>query len=124
MVSYATFNARTLKWWKRVTFYVLSVAVMNAYLLYKSSTSDRVPVLHRQFRQKLVRGLVSSVDKENVPGMKTKAGRPSVRQEPLMRLQGKHFPEKIVGKGKKKNVTRACVVCEPAEKKILEQVGQ
>ena len=97
---------------------------MNAYLLYKSSTSDRVPVLHRQFRQKLVHGLVSSVDKENIPGMKTKAGRLSVCQEPLMRLQGKHFPEKIVGKGKKKNVTRACVVCEPAEKKILEQVGQ
>ncbi len=24
MVSYATFNARTLKWWKRVTFHVQS----------------------------------------------------------------------------------------------------
>lgn len=122
MISYSTFHFRTLKWWKRVIFHVLSLAVLNAYLLYKSCTQDRVPMLHRQFRRKLVRGLVSSVDKDDLPVKPV--GRPQCTPDPLCRLQGKHFPEKIRGNGKKKNITRACVVCGPAERKCLERVGE
>lgn len=71
MVSYATFSARTLKWWKRVIFHVVSLAVLNAYLCYKLVTV-RNPMLHRVFRKKLVAELIATVNKDNVPGMKTK----------------------------------------------------
>ena len=69
--------------------------------------------------------LVQSVDKENVPGMSRRSvGRPSSAADPIMRLQGQHFPQKIVATGKKKNITRSCVVCSVAERQLLEVVGQ
>ncbi|XP_062615415.1 piggyBac transposable element-derived protein 4-like [Saccostrea cucullata] len=124
MVSYATFNARTLKWWKRVIFHVISLATLNAYLCYKTLT-PRKPMLHRVFRKQLVTELVQSVNRACVPGMSTKpVGRPSTAAEPIMRLQGQHFPMKIVGTGIKKNITRACVVCSVAERQRLESIGE
>ena len=123
MVSYATFNARTLKWWKRVIFHVISLTVLNAYILYKTTTNDRVKLLHRQFRKKLVGELVSSVQREDVPGMNSPTGRPRSAQDPILRLVGRHFPEKIVGTGKKKTIARSCAVCVPAERKKDEAVG-
>jgi len=125
MVSYATFQARTLKWWKRVIFHVMSLAILNAYLIYKEKTTDRVPMLHRQFRKKLVKELVSSVNSEDVPGMCGRGrGRPSTASEPIFRLQGRHFPKKLKATGKKKNVTRTCVVCGPAERDRLTRAGE
>ena len=54
----------------------------------------------------------------------TPRGRPRRSAEGLTRLQvGGHFPEKILGTGKKSNITRACVVCFPAQKKILKRTG-
>ena len=123
MVSYATFNARTLKWWKRVIFHVFSLAILNAYILYKSTTTDAVKMSHRQFRKNLVRQLVSSVNKEDVPGMNSPTGRPKAPQEPIMRLMGRHFPEKIVAEGKKKNVSQSCAVCTTAERKKDQAAG-
>ena len=82
-------------------------------------------MLHRNFRKKLVQNLVQSVAVENVPGMSIRSpGRSSTATEPLQRLQGQHFPEKITGAGKKKNITRSCVVCVPAERELLERVGE
>ena len=126
MVSYATFNSRTLKWWKRVIFHVMSLSVLNAYLLYKVQTNDASPMLHRVFRKQLVTNLIQSVDQANVPGMSMRSpGRPSTADEPLLRLQGgQHFLQKITGAGKKKNITRSCVVCVPAERELLACVGQ
>ncbi|XP_061188017.1 piggyBac transposable element-derived protein 4-like [Saccostrea echinata] len=124
MVSYATFNARTLKWWKRVIFHVISLATLNAYLCYKFVT-PRKPMLHRVFRKQLVTELLQSVSRACVPGMCTKpVGRPSTAAEPIMRLQGQHFPIKIVGTGKKRNISRACVVCSVAERQRLEAIGE
>ena len=55
----------------------------------------------------------------------TPRGHPRRSAEGLARLQaGKHFPEKIHGTGKKSNITRSCVVCFPAQKKILARTGE
>ncbi|XP_070188662.1 piggyBac transposable element-derived protein 4-like [Littorina saxatilis] len=124
MVSYATFNFRTLKWWKRVIFHVISLSVLNSYLMYKDCTRDQPPLLHRQFRKKLVQSMIKSVRPEDVPGMngRKRAGRPSA--DNIIRLQARgHMPEKIVGTGRKDRIARACVVCEPAERSRV-QPGQ
>ncbi|XP_013420996.1 piggyBac transposable element-derived protein 4-like [Lingula anatina] len=92
MVSYSTFNARTLKWWKRVTFHVISLAVLNAYLLYKTVTTGN-PMLHRVFRKRLVADLINSVQGHVVPSKSV--GRPSTSDDSLFRLMGQHFPIKI-----------------------------
>ena len=54
----------------------------------------------------------------------TQRGCPRRSAEGLTHLQvGGHFPEKILGTEKKSNITRACVVCFPAQKKILKRTG-
>lgn len=120
MVSYTTFSARTLKWWKRVFLHVFSLAVLNAYILHKATNSDRVPMLQRQFRKQLVKLLIQSVEQDNVRGMcRNPVGRPTKTQDPIQRLQDKHFPSKILGMGTRKIKTEASGVCEPAEIQVL-----
>lgn len=41
MISYPTFKRRTLKWWKKVFFYLLMLATLNVYLLYSASSVAR-----------------------------------------------------------------------------------
>ena len=116
MLSYSTFQEKTLKWWKRVTFHVISLTILNSYIVYKEVTADRVPMLQRLFIKKLTH-IVS--EPQDVPGMSNRTrGRPSTAAEPIQRLQGRHFPCKIVGTGKKKNITRSCVVCAPVEREL------
>lgn len=67
MVNYAEYSGRTLKWWKRVLFHMVNLAVLNAYLLYKDHVGEANAMLHREFRKKLVRGMIESVEAENVP---------------------------------------------------------
>ena len=40
------------------------------------------------------------------------------------RLVGRHFPRKIKPTGTKKNISRACVVCNPAEQKLACHDGR
>ena len=35
MITYSTFARRTVKWWKKFFFKVLSLAILNSYILYK-----------------------------------------------------------------------------------------
>ena len=116
MLSYSTFQEKTLKWWKRVTFHVISLTILNSYIVYKEVTADRVPMLQRLFIKKLIH-IVS--EPQDVPGMSNRTrDRPSTAAEPIQSLQGRHFPCKIVGTGKKKNITRSCVVCAPVEREL------
>ena len=122
MVSYSSFHSRTLKWWKRVIFHVINLAVLNSYLVYKHRVGREAAVLSRIFRKWLIKQLVQSVDPAAVTAKRRAPGRPTVAQDAdtVLRLQGKihsHLPRKIQGPpGCKPNFTRACVVCEPAER--------
>ena len=120
MVAYSCFRRRTMKWWKKVFFHLFSLSILNAYILYKEQT--RSPVLHRTFRRELVKELIRS---SGISPSQTPRGRPRRSAEGLTRLQaGSHFPEKIQGAGKKSNISRSCVVCFSAQKKILARTGE
>ena len=104
MVSYTTFDCRTLKWWKRVIFHVINLAVLNAYLMYKEKVGAKNAVLSRVFRRELVKQIILSVDPRELPAWAEKkpVGRPSANTNPdtVIRLQGKihgHMPVKIKG---------------------------
>ena len=108
-----------MKWWKKVFFHLFSFSILNAYILNKQRT--RSPVLQRTFQRELVKELVRN---SGISHSLTPRGRPRRSAEGLTRPQvGGHFPEKILGTGKKSNITRACVVCFPAQKKILKRTG-
>ena len=120
MVAYSCFRRRTIKWWKKVFFHLFSLAILNAYILYKETT--RSPVLHRAFRRELVKELIRS---SGISPSLTPRGRPRRSAEGLTRLvPGNHFPEKIQGTGKKINITRSCAVCFPGETRILARTGE
>lgn len=96
--SYA-FSRKSLKWWRKVFFWLLETAVVNAFILFK--IKHKKPKLRqRQFRKVLVKELVGDVRNTN------KRGRPSNFDEDD-RLNGKlHLPYPLDG-GKSKD----CAVC-------------
>ena len=48
LVLYYGFSHRSIKWWKRVFFHMLDLALVNSSILYKAVTSSKITQL--QFR--------------------------------------------------------------------------
>ena len=124
MLSYTPFKMRTLKWWKRVWFHILNVAILNAYVIYKMRTG-KPHMSSRCFRREIVEKIVEEADPDLVPTMKRRhgGGRPST-SDSVFRLQGRHFPSKIVPVGKKKNISKRCVVCSKAKQELLKRQAE
>ena len=53
---YYSFVRRSKKWWRKVCFWLLEVATVNAYILYKKSNSSHT---HLQFRRAVIESLAS-----------------------------------------------------------------
>ncbi|XP_033729277.1 piggyBac transposable element-derived protein 4-like [Pecten maximus] len=113
MVTYGSFQRKTLKWWKKVFFHTLGLAVLNAYHIYKHREDHPVP--HRLFRRQLVAQLVED---SGVTGPEA-SGRRRAAPEVLQRLSARHFPCHLPPTGKKVHAQRRCIVCGPAEADIF-----
>lgn len=86
------FVRKTKKWYRKIFFWLLEVAVVNSYILYKDVQENRnnKSLAHREFRLCLVCALV----KEKVAA-RPKKGRPQPPHgAPEERLTGRHFMEK------------------------------
>ncbi len=119
MLANVTLDRATLKWWKKAAVYVISLAALNAYILYKERHGAH-PKSHREFRQGLISQLVESVNPEDLPVKRSnRGGRPSkAASEVPGRLVGRHFPEIIGISASERKLSRSCQVCEPAEKSL------
>ncbi|VDI01309.1 Hypothetical predicted protein [Mytilus galloprovincialis] len=122
MISYCKIPIKTLKWWKKVIFHMFSMAALNSYLIYKSTTTERSSLLFRNYRRKLIKQLIEKSNDVGLHEAKKSAGRPSGKQ--LERLTGRHFAEKIIPTGTKLTLTRRCIVCTPAERELLASAGE
>ena len=111
MIAYTNNIVKSFKWWKKVIFHVLAVAVLDSYILFKSDNPNS-NVTHRSFRKKLVNELIENNPVDNV----VRVGRPIKTPQQLERLTGRHFATKIHGSGKKSNIARLCKVCNEAER--------
>ena len=91
---YYSFDRRTVKWWRKLLFWLMEVSIVNAYILYRGDHQGS----HVDFRRKLVVGLCEGFPTVNV--------RRCLLQPPGTheRLQGKHFP--VLGERR-----RNCIVC-------------
>ena len=120
LLQYSAYSQRTLKWWKKVTFRVLNLAMVNAYILYKEwSTQMNVErqkrLSHADFRLIVLRQCLATVPEKEVLHNTTEVTE-------FSRLQGNHFLEKIPsGVGKQKS--RLYKVCGKAEKVMHERSG-
>ena len=101
---YYSFVRRSVKWWRKVFFWVMEVAVVNSYILYKCTSTQ--PVNHLDYRQSLIRSLatayVQSVPSSG-PGRRRGVSRPARSGDPERLNRRPHFLDRGTQGG--------CVVC-------------
>lgn len=104
LVDYSTPRKRGKKYYKKIFFHLLDLALWNSYILYNKSGGTLSNLL---YRLSVVEKIMESHHSEE---MKPKHGRPSSTMNPL-RLTERHFLDYIPATGKKANPTRQCAVC-------------
>ena len=97
MMSYYTFQRKTIKWWRKVFFWLLEVIVHNAFTLYRVHTSSTRKLSLKDFRRQLAVELCQGIV-QNVSSMHRR------HDQSLERLQGRHFPDK----SRKRRDCRVC----------------
>ena len=66
LLSYYGFSHRTLKWWRRAFFYLLKVAIVNAYIMYLTTPCEGRRLTHKEFRIQLAKEmLMDTADEES-----------------------------------------------------------
>ena len=108
MMSYYSFLHKTIKWWRKVFFWILEVATVNAYIIYKVlvKRSGERPISHLAFRRQLILSLSEPIRSSVIPRARP-GPRASNRIERLRPIP--HY----LTKGTKR---RDCVVCSDREK--------
>ena len=97
MMSYYSFLHKSIKWWRKVFFWIVEMIVVNAYIIHKKTQADTGNnMTHLAFRRELITQLVDTVQ----------TSRPvSTASSNIDRLSGQpHFLEK-------QQKRRDCVVC-------------
>ena len=97
-MSYYQFCRKSVRWWRKVFFWLLEVAVVNAYILYSVNTDHRRKFTHKEFRRELVLALCEE--------QRLQSHQNPARQvdQSLERLRGSHYPDTAP-------VRRDCRVC-------------
>ena len=53
-MSYYQFNRKSVRWWRKVFFWVLEVMIVNASILYLAHTDARRKLTRKEFRREIV----------------------------------------------------------------------
>ena len=107
MVNCNAFRRRTLKWWKKVFFHMFMVGVLNAYLIHKTTSVQKLS--HRIFSRDLAKLLVQFMP---IPAqVRLSEG---VGHSAMFRLTARHFPRTIEPKqGQKEKIHSVHVLFAP-----------
>lgn len=109
--TYYSFVRKSKKWWKKVCFWLLEVATVNSYILYKSSDSAYT---HVQFRRAVIESMAQIFLQDFPERMR---GRPFIRHQ--TDNSAVVDPERLNRKphflGKREQ--RQCVVCSTPQKR-------
>ena len=107
LMSYYCFLHKSVKWWRKVFFWILEVAVVNAYIIYKELALKRgvKPMSHVAFRRRLIASLSEPIRSSVIPRARP-GPQASTNVERLRPIP--HFPQK----GAKR---KDCVVCSNRE---------
>ena len=84
LVGYYMLSHRSKKWWRRIFFYMLSVSVVNAYIIAKDqneeATKSRWPNL-QDFIEDIAEELIGDTPSPRAPPLVTPSNRPSAIHE-------------------------------------------
>ena len=101
LLKYSAYSRRCSKWWEKVAFRLLNVAMVNAYVLYKewcqkTNVMHKKRLSHTDFRISVIKQLLSTItDNANILH-----DTPDVTK--FSRLGGRHFMSKIPSDDKQK----------------------
>ena len=87
MMSYYSFQRKSIKWWRKVFFWVMEVMVNNAHVIYKAHTTTSRKLTMKEFRRELAVELCRNVVRSETGVL--------CHDHTLERLHGRHFPDKI-----------------------------
>jgi len=86
-MSYYQFARKSVRWWRKVFFWMVDAVVVNSYIMYSTHTDARRKLTHKEFRKELVQALCQ-------PLMDVSAHhRTVVHDQTLERLRGQHFAQ-------------------------------
>ena len=113
MISYYPCTRKSLKWTKKVFYYLMEITVHNCFILYKAKSSTRSKSLH-QFCKELVRQLCQQPQEELSSDNDEGPPRKAPKHDPQERLRGgfnSHHMATFPPTASKKYPQRACRVC-------------
>ena len=105
LANYSVPRNFSKKYYRKIFFHLLDMALWNSYLLYKSAAKLELSPL--QYRVKIIR---ESIEKYRPELPNTTSGRPSPFRHPVRYTPG-HFPIELPPSEKKRAPTRRCVIC-------------
>lgn len=102
LASYYPLYRKTVKWWKKVFFGLVTMAVVNVqkYRSIKNRTNSRLDIYLKNLSKQL-----ASLANDDIPQT------PAAALEPRRHIQGDHFPIRIPATDNKLHPTKRCVVC-------------
>ena len=111
LIAYYPFDRKSLKWWKKVFFYLLSMAVCQSFVIYKIKY-DTDPSQYA-FRINLFEELFAASHDPTVPRIHASVSRNKRRAsvDTLQRLEEVPVLEYVPSTEKRKDAMRRCYVC-------------
>ena len=93
LMKYAEFSHRTCKWWKKVLFRLLNLAMANVYITYSEwvALKENKKLSQTNFRTEVIKQMIKSTALDLT---RPTPGRPSNSGLEIQCLTGHHFPTK------------------------------
>ena len=110
MTVFYSFVRKTLKWWRKIFFWLLEVSIVNSYILHKLTST---PKSHLDFRRAIVEEFAAISIQQTPP--RPRPGRPRKRLagDPERLNQQPHFLAK-----RPANEQRDCLVCSDRQRGV------
>ena len=92
LMAYYSFLHKSVKWWRKIFFWLLEVMVINAYIIYKElAKRGEKPMTHLAFRRRLIESLSEPIRSSVSPGARSgpRASHHLKRLQPV-----RYFPQK------------------------------
>lgn len=100
------FARKSVKWWRKLFFWLLETAIVNSYILFNKQRSRGEQLTHLKYRRQLIMQLVG-----DVRNRQRRRGRPSTRDKAERLNKKPHFLDQDGAKHKD------CAVCSRRHKK-------
>ena len=92
MMSYYSCPRKTIRWYKKIIFHLLDVAVWNSYYIFKEKTGSQMKFI--EFREAIIRSL-TGIDYKQDGRSLVQFKRARIQTNEINNNGTQHFPEKI-----------------------------